>query len=93
MKKKYLPKNAPVNFRFNAELKESAEDLFYDLGMTMSDAIEIFLHQCVAKGGLPFELKLSKEEREHLKKRCEGARLRKESQMKTLQEKKNKETD
>lgn len=81
-----------VNYRVDTELKISVEELFADLGVTTSDAIEIFFRQCVAKGGLPFEVQMTKEERERLKRRFEGAQLRNESRRATLA-KKNKDKE
>ena len=44
----------------DTETKEQAEELFEDLGMSMSSAITIFLKQCVRKGGIPFEIQREK---------------------------------
>jgi len=34
--------------------------IFQQLGITMSDAINMFLHQSILHGGLPFEVKIPK---------------------------------
>ena len=44
-------------FRLNPEVKQEASDLFESLGITLSDAINLFLHQAIREGGIPFELK------------------------------------
>ena len=43
-----------VQSRVNPELKEEAEAVFSSMGMSIADAIRIFLHQCVNQDGLPF---------------------------------------
>ena len=32
--------------------------LFNDLGLDMSSAVNLFLHQCVLRGGLPFNVEM-----------------------------------
>ncbi|MDO4284041.1 MAG: type II toxin-antitoxin system RelB/DinJ family antitoxin, partial [Eubacteriales bacterium] len=43
--------------RFDSELKQSAETLFNDLGLTMSAAITMFLKSAINHEGIPFEVK------------------------------------
>lgn len=49
--------NASINVRVDAELKQQAESLFSDLGLTMSSAITMFLKSAVGHDGIPFEVK------------------------------------
>ena len=49
-----------ITVRLDSDTKEQAEDLFEDLGMSMSSAITIFLKQCIRKGGIPFEIQREK---------------------------------
>ncbi len=44
--------------RIDQQTKEQAEALFTSLGLDLSSAIEIFLRQCVLRGGLPFSAEL-----------------------------------
>ena len=46
-----------INVRIDATLKQSAEKLFDDLGLTMSAAITIFLKSAVNHNGIPFDVK------------------------------------
>ena len=46
-----------INIRVDSKLKKEAEDLFGDLGLTMSSAITIFLRSAVNNNGIPFEVK------------------------------------
>ena len=43
-----------VSFRVDEELKQQADNLFYQLGLTMTTAFNIFLRQSVREGSLPF---------------------------------------
>ena len=46
----------PTQVRIDEGLKKQATELFAQLGMDMSSAMNIFLRQCVMRGGLPFEV-------------------------------------
>ena len=46
-----------INVRVDADLKQSAESLFNDLGLNMSTAITMFLKQAVKQEGIPFDVK------------------------------------
>ena len=46
----------PTQVRIDENLKKQATELFSQLGMDMSSAMNIFLRQCVMRGGLPFEV-------------------------------------
>ncbi len=47
-----------LNVRVDEELKAKAEEIFSELGMNMSTALNIFLKTAVRYGGIPFELRL-----------------------------------
>ncbi len=49
---------APTQIRIDADIKKQATDLFNDLGLDMSGAVNLFLHQCVLRGGLPFSVEM-----------------------------------
>ena len=50
-----------LNIRVDEQLKRSADNLFSELGMNTSTAINIFLRRCVRCGGIPFELRVEPE--------------------------------
>ena len=52
-----MEKSSTFTFRINSEVKQEAIELFGSLGITMSDAINLFLVQSLREGGLPFEIK------------------------------------
>ncbi len=52
-----MAKTANLNIRMDPEIKAEAEALFSTFGMTVSDAVNIFLHQSLLEGGLPFAVR------------------------------------
>lgn len=52
-----MAKTATINVRTDPNIKANAENLFSSLGMTVAEAINIFLHQSLLTGGLPFEVR------------------------------------
>ncbi|MBQ7143903.1 MAG: type II toxin-antitoxin system RelB/DinJ family antitoxin [Oscillospiraceae bacterium] len=50
----------PTQIRVDSEVKQAATELFKSLGLDMSGAVNLFLHQCVLRGGLPFSVTLPK---------------------------------
>ncbi len=52
-----MAKTANLNIRIEPEVKSNVEALFSNFGITISDAVNIFLYQSLLVGGLPFEVK------------------------------------
>ena len=52
-----MTKSANINIRIDPETKAGAERVFSDFGLSMSDAIGMFLRKSILEGGLPFDLK------------------------------------
>lgn len=52
-----MAKTANINIRIDPETKAGAEQLFSSFGITITDAINIFLRKAIMEGGLPFEVK------------------------------------
>lgn len=50
--------SVPTQIRIDKSIKEQAGLLFSDLGLDMSGAVNLFLHQCVLRGGLPFAVEI-----------------------------------
>ena len=46
-----------INIRIDPETKTQAQELFASLGMDMSTAVNIFIRQSIAYGGIPFIIK------------------------------------
>lgn len=47
-----------LNIRTDKEIKDQAEQIFAELGITMSTAVNIFLRTAVREHGIPFALKI-----------------------------------
>ena len=47
---------AQVNIRIDDELKTRAENIFEELGLSMTTAFTIFVRQTIRQGGIPFEI-------------------------------------
>ena len=52
-----MAKTANLNIRIDPETKTGAERLFSSFGITVTDAVNMFLHQSLMVGGLPFDLR------------------------------------
>ena len=50
--------NATVRARVDESLKFNAEHILKEIGLTTSQAINIFLKKVVSEQGIPFELKI-----------------------------------
>ena len=48
----------PTQIRIDRDIKEQAGMLFSGLGLDMSGAVNMFLHQCVLRGGIPFSVEM-----------------------------------
>ncbi len=48
------PKTATFQMRINPDIKQRAEQVFANCGMTLTDAINVFIQQSVNADGLPF---------------------------------------
>jgi DNA-damage-inducible protein J len=56
-----MSREAVVQARVDARTKKMASAVLGSLGMTLSDAINSFLHQVVLHRGIPFEIKVPTE--------------------------------
>ena len=51
--------NINVTIRMNKDLKEEADNLFHELGMSFTTAVTIFAQQAVREKRIPFEISLN----------------------------------
>lgn len=49
-----------LNIRTDKVIKDQAEELFNELGLNMTTAVNMFLRTAIREHGIPFELKLKK---------------------------------
>ena len=52
-----MAKTSTINMRVSPEVKSDAESIFASLGMTLTEAINVFLHKSIMEGGLPFDVR------------------------------------
>lgn len=48
-----------MNIRVDSDIKNNAKEIFAELGMDLTTAVNIFLRQSIRHHGIPFELKVS----------------------------------
>jgi len=51
-----MSRSAVMNLRIEPEIKADAEELFGSFGLTVTDAVNVFLRQSLMRGGFPFEI-------------------------------------
>jgi DNA-damage-inducible protein J len=61
--------------RMDSEVKYQCEELFSELGMNLTTAINVFLRQSLRVGGLPFEVKVDRPNKETIAAMREAERL------------------
>ena len=69
----------PTQVRIEENLKKQATELFAQLGMDMSGAMNIFLKQCVLRGGLTFSVELPQYKPEVLEAMEEAKKISRDS--------------
>ena len=65
----------PTQVRIDIDIKKDATALFSSLGLDMSSAINLFLHQCVLRGGLPFAVEIPQYSDKTLNAMAEARRI------------------
>ena len=51
--------NTTISIRVNEEVKKEADQLFENLGLNLSSAVNIFLRQAIREQGIPFQVTLN----------------------------------
>ena len=72
----------PTQIHIDSTIKQQATELFTSLGIDMSGAINIFLRQCVLRGGLPFSVELPRYNHETLEAMTEARRISRDPDVK-----------
>lgn len=52
-----MAKTATLNIRIDPDTKFRAEQLYRSFGITLTDAVNIFLRKSIMEGGLPFDMR------------------------------------
>ena len=61
-----MPKTPNINLRIEPNIKAQADAIFSSLGISVTDAINVFLHASIMEGGFPFQPKQPRYNRETL---------------------------
>ena len=72
----------PTQIRIDSEIKQQANELFSAIGLDMSTAVNLFLYQCVLRGGLPFNVERPKYNDETLAAMAEAMCISKDPSVK-----------
>ena len=65
----------PTQIRIDSEIKKEAVALFDQQGLDMSGAVNLVLHQCVLRGGLPFAVEVPHYDQRVLEAMAEAKRV------------------
>ncbi|MBQ1452807.1 MAG: type II toxin-antitoxin system RelB/DinJ family antitoxin [Ruminococcus sp.] len=65
----------PTQIRVDSEIKKEASTIFSALGLDMSSAVNLFLHQCVLHGGLPFSVEIPQYNKKTLEAMAEAKKI------------------
>lgn len=68
--------------RMDSDLKKQCEALYSELGMNLTTAINVFLRQSLREGGIPFEVKTEKPNKETIAAMLEAERVAKDPDVK-----------
>ena len=67
-----------VSIRMDTELKAQADELFAELGMNLSTAFNIFVRQSLREGGIPFEIRTDRPNKETIAAMLEAENIAKD---------------
>ena len=52
-----MPKTSSLNIRLDENIKKTAEAVYSHYGLSLAEAVTVFIHQSCNVGGLPFDLR------------------------------------
>ena len=71
-----------VSIRMDTELKAQADELFAELGMNLSTAFNIFVRQSLREGGIPFDIRTDRPNKETIAAMLEAENIAKDPKVK-----------
>jgi DNA-damage-inducible protein J len=71
-----------ISIRMDSDLKAQADALFSELGMNLSTAFNIFVRQSLREGRIPFDISLSKPNKETIAAMLEAEKIAKDPSVK-----------
>lgn len=70
-----MAKTASLNIRLDSEVKKTAESVYSRYGLSLAEAVTVFIHQSCNVGGLPFDLRPSRPNAESIAAMAEANRI------------------
>ena len=77
-----MSKNASINVRLDSDIKRHAETVYSRYGLSLAEAVTVFIHQSCNVGGLPFDLRPSRANAESLAAMAEAERISRDPNVK-----------
>ena len=77
-----MAKTASLNIRLDSEIKKTAESVYSHYGLSLAEAVTVFIHQSCNIGGLPFDLRPARPNAESLAAIAEANRISHDSSIK-----------
>ena len=71
-----------ITIRMDADLKQRADALFDELGLSMSTAFNVFIRQALREGRIPFDISLNRPNSETIVAMMEAERIAKNPSVK-----------
>ncbi len=70
-----MAKTASLNIRLDSDIKKAAETVYSRYGLSLAEAVTVFIHQSCNVGGLPFDLRPARPNAEALAAMAEAERI------------------
>ena len=77
-----MAKTASLNIRLDADVKKTAETVYSRYGLSLAEAVNVFIHQSCNVGGLPFDLRPTRPNTETLAAMAEADRISRDPSIK-----------
>ena len=77
-----MAKTASLNIRLDSEIKKTAESVYSRYGLSLAEAVTVFIHQSCNIGGLPFDLRPTRPNVETLAAMAEAERISRDPSVK-----------
>ena len=77
-----IVKTAILNISLDAQIKKAAEKVYSKYGLSLSEAVNVFIHQSCNVGGMPFDLRPQRPNAESLAAMAEAERISRDPSVK-----------
>ena len=77
-----MAKTASLNIRLDSDVKKNAESVYSRYGLSLTEAVTVFIHQSCNVGGLPFDLRPLRPNAESLAAMAEAEQISRDPSVK-----------